>query len=41
MWNAIITAGGCVLFGCLVFFWAWWADLERERFSNGDFCHLE
>ncbi len=41
MWNAIITAGGWVLFGLLVCFWAWWADLERKQFSNGDRHYLE
>jgi hypothetical protein len=41
MWNALITVGGWALFGVLVLFWAWWADREREQFSNGDFRHLE
>ncbi len=41
MWSALIRAGGWALFGCLVIFWAWWADLERRRFSNGKWRYLE
>ncbi len=41
MWSALITAGGWALFGCLVIFWAWWVDREREQFSNEESSHLE
>lgn len=41
MWNAIITAGGWVLFGVLVCFWARWTNIERKRSSSGDWRFLE
>jgi hypothetical protein len=41
MWSSIITIGGRVLFGLLVFFWVNWIDLERKQFANGDWRHLE
>ena len=41
MMDWIITAGGRVLFGLAVFFWAHWTNLERNVFANGNGRHLE
>ncbi len=41
MWNAIVTAGTCVVFIAIVYGWARWTDLERERFANGNSRWLE
>jgi hypothetical protein len=41
MWNAILTAGGWVVFGVLIFFWVRWTEREREQFANGNSRYLE
>lgn len=41
MWSRIITAGGWVLFGLLLYFWVRWTDQERELFANGVSRYLE
>jgi hypothetical protein len=41
MWNMMLAAGGWLLAGVVVVFWAYWIDLERKQFSNGDWRHLE
>ncbi len=41
MWNAIVTAGVCVVFVVMVYVWVRWTELERERFANGNSRWLE
>ncbi len=41
MWNAILTAGGWVVLGVLIFFWVRWTEREREQFANGNSRYLE
>lgn len=37
----LITMGGLVVFGLVIFFWVHWTDVERELFSNSEWHHLE
>lgn len=41
MLDWVVSAGGSVLFGLVVYFWGRWATLEREFFANGNGHYLE